>query len=99
MPGSALAIGRTGGSVPRASRRRSMIVRTAGMSVSITIRLRPTPIPATTPKSPIAPMGEIRFVRKLTIVVAAASVRGMTTLRSPTRTALATGSPAIRCSR
>ena len=76
-----------------------MIVRPAGTSVSITIRLNPTPSPATMPKSPITSIGENRVARKLAIVVTAASVSGTATLRSPVRTAWITGSPSTRCSR
>ena len=76
-----------------------MMVRPAGMSVSITIRLMPTPIPAITPKSPTISSGENRLTRRLTIVVTPASRSGTVTLRSPISTAAATGSPAARCSR
>ena len=99
MPGNAFEIGRAGARVPRDSRRRSMIVRPAGISASITIRLIPTPKPATMPKSPITPIGENRVANRLTIVVTAASVSGIVTLRSPFRTANTTGSPAVLCSR
>ena len=76
-----------------------MIVRPAGTSVSITIRLSPTPSPAMTPKSPTMSIGENRLARKLTIVVAAARTSGTVTFRIPMRTAVITGSPASRCSR
>ena len=99
MPGSAFDIGRGGANVPRASRRRSMIVRPAGISVSMTIRLMPTPRPAMIPKSPTISIRENRLASRLTIVVAAASSSGMVAFRSPMRTALITGSPATRCSR
>ena len=76
-----------------------MIIRPAGSSVSITIRLSPTPNPATMPKSPITEIGENRLANRLTIVVTAASVSGMVTCCSPIRTAVTTGPPAARCSR
>ena len=76
-----------------------MIVRPAGISVSMTIRLNPTPSPATIPKSLITPIGENRVAKKLTIVVTAASVNGIVTCRSPVRTACTTGKPSILCSR
>ena len=75
-----------------------MIVRQAGTSVSITIRLIPTPSPAMMPKSPIMLMGEKRLANRLTIVVTAASNSGMVTFWNPMRTAASTGSPAFRCS-
>ena len=98
-PGNAFEISRGVANVPRPSRCRSMIVRAAGSSVSITIRLIPTPSPATTPKSPIAPIGENRLASRLTTVVAAANPKGMVTFCSPVRTASITDSPATRCSR
>ena len=99
MPGSAVATRRGCVRVPRASRRRSMITRPAGISVSITIRLMPTPSPATMPKSPTTPIGENRFASRLAMVVTAASTSGTVTLRRPMRTAASTASPSLRCSR
>ena len=99
MPGSAPETGRGSFNLPRASRRRSMIVRPAGISDSITIRLKATPSAATTPKSPITPIGENRIDRKLAMVVTAASTIGTPTLCSPVRTASSTGSPSSRRSR
>ena len=99
MPGRAFEIGRAGPSLPRDSRHRSIINRPAGISVSITIRLIPTPSPATMPKSPITPIGEKRVANRLTIVVTAARVNGTVTCCNPFRTASATGWPSTRCSR
>ena len=79
IPGNAFEIGLGGVNLSRASRRRSIIARPAGINVSITIRLKPTPSPATMPKSPITPIGENRVAKKLTIVVTAANVNGMVT--------------------
>ena len=65
----------------------------------MTIRLSPTPSPATMPKSPATEMGENRFANRLTIVVTPASSSGRVTLRSPVLTACTTGSPSTRRSR
>ena len=99
MPGSAAETGRGGASFPRDSRRRSMTVRAAGSSVSMTIRLNPTPSAATMPKSLTTEIGENRFARRLTIVVTAASTSGIVTFRNPVLTASTTEVPAVRCSR
>ena len=98
-PGSACATGRGGPSEPRDSRRLSMMARPAGISVIITRKLIPTPMPAIIPKSPTIPIGENKLARRLTIVVTAASATGTDTFRSPVRTAAATESPAFRRSR
>ena len=98
-PGMAPAMGRAGDSEPRDSRQRSSSARDAASSVSITIRPAATPTPATTPKSPLAGIGEDRLVRKDTMVVMAASERGMMTARNPRRAALLTFRPSLRCSR
>ena len=76
-----------------------MSARPAGTSVSITISPSATPSPAVMPKSPLAGIGEARFVRKLATVVPAARASGIVAVRSPRRTARATASPAFRCSR
>ena len=99
MPGNALETDLGSPSVPRASRRRSIIVRPAGINVSITNKLSPTPNPATIPKSPMTPMGENRVAKKLTMVVTAAKSSGMVTRRSPRRIAGATAKPSRRSSR
>ena len=89
-PGMAPEIGRAGGSEPRPARQRSSSARDDESSVSMTTRPAPTPMPATTPKSPLAEIGEVRLVRKETMVVTAASERGMITDRSPRRAAAST---------
>ncbi len=99
MPGRALEIGRGGVNLPRDSRCWSIIDLPAGINVSITIRLIPTPSPATIPKSPITPIGENKVANRLTIVVMAASVSGIVTFLSPFRTASKTCDPSSRCSR
>ena len=98
-PGKAVAMGRGGFRVPRASRRRSMIVLPAGSSVNMTIKANPTPKPPTMPKSPIISIGENRPASRLTIVVTAASNKGNVTFRRPTLTAGTTDPPARRSSR
>ena len=85
--------------VPLDSRRRSRIARAAGISVSITIRLMPTPSPATIPKSAIAGIGESSCANRLPIVVTAARESGTITIRMLARSASVTGRSPARCSR
>ena len=57
-----------------------MVARhTSPSSVSITVSLAATPTPAAMPKSPSARMGEVKLVRNDTMVVTAASERGIMT--------------------
>ena len=78
-------IRRAGGKEPRDSRHRSNSVRAVASSTSMTMRPTPTPTPATTPKSALAGIGDVRLVRKDTMVVMAASESGIMTARSPRR--------------
>ena len=52
-----------------------MIVRADGTRTNIVNRPNPTPNAATIPKSPFAGIGEVRFVKKLMMVVALVASR------------------------
>ena len=94
-PGIAPDTGRGKARGPRRSRQRSSRALEDANSVNITVRPKATPTPATTPKSTLAGMGDVRLVRNETMVVTAARVSGISTERRPRRTATRTSWPSI----